>query len=81
MNTLSASQVAQRLKIDVSRVVLLCRAGRLGYSLPKSGRAWVITEEELAQYLALGPKKSGRPRKPRKLRLLRAEKDGNHVYG
>jgi hypothetical protein len=49
--------------IDNSRVLQLCRGKRLGYTLPKFGKAWVITDEEIRKYLATGPKQAGRPKK------------------
>lgn len=80
MKTFSASKTALELDIDVSRVLLLCRQKRLGYTLPKVNGAWVITEDEIKTYLALGPRKPGRPKKPKVRRLLRPEKDGNHKF-
>lgn len=80
VKTFSASKTALELDIDVSRVLLLCRQKRLGYTLPKINGAWVITDAEIAEYRRIGPKKPGRPRKPRVRRLLRPEKDGNHKF-
>lgn len=81
MKTYTATQAAIELNIDVSRVLVLCREKRLGYTLPKHNRQWVITYTEIDTYRALGPRRAGRPRKPRKLRLLRVAEDGNHVWG
>lgn len=61
MKTYTASEAAQKLNVDVSRILKLCRDQRLGYSNPKFGRAWVITDAEIARYIALGPNPSGRP--------------------
>lgn len=61
MKTFTSTETATQLGIDVSRVLQLCRAGRLGYTLPKHGKAWVITAAEIARYQSLGPRDSGRP--------------------
>jgi len=63
MKTYTTTEAASELQIDGSRVLQLCRAGRLGFTLPKFGRAWVITAHEIARYRALGPQASGRPTK------------------
>ena len=80
MKTYTALEAAIELDVDVSRILLICREGRLGYTLPKHGKAWVITQEEIDRYREIGPLKPGRPRKPRVKRLARVEADGNHKY-
>ncbi len=62
-DTLTSTQAAAELNIDVSRVLQLCRAGRLGHSRPKHGKAWVITWTEINAYRTEGPLPSGRPKK------------------
>ena len=62
MKTYTSTEAAAELTIDHSRVLQLCRAGRLGYTQPKFGQAWVITAQEIARYRSLGPKASGRPK-------------------
>lgn len=64
MKTYTASETAKELDIDQSRVLQLCRAGRLGYTHPKHGKAWVITDCEIARYRSLGPRHAGRPPNP-----------------
>jgi len=66
MKTYTTTEAAQELTLDVSRIGQLCRGGRLAYTLPKHGAAWVITEQEIARFRSLGPKKSGRPKKKAK---------------
>jgi len=79
-------ETAVELDVDVSRILLLCRRKRLGYTLPRHGRAWVITAQEIAAYREIGPIKPGPPRKPKRRpkpkpkRLARVAKDGNHEY-
>lgn len=63
MKQLTVAQAAEILKLHISRVEQLCRTGRLGYTVPRFGKSWVITEDEITQYLASGPRKAGRPRK------------------
>ncbi len=63
MKTYTATEAAIELGIDVSRVLRLCKAGRLGATHPKHGRAWVITLAEINAYNATGPLASGRPKK------------------
>lgn len=81
MKTYTTLQAAVELDIDPSRVLILCKEKRLGYTLPRHGVQWVITDEEIATYRSLGPRPPGRPRKPRKKRLLRVSEDGNHTFG
>lgn len=66
MKTYTALETAKELDIDRSRVLQLCRAGRLGVSQPKHGQAWVITAAEIARYRSVGPKPAGRPVKKKK---------------
>lgn len=80
MKTFTAVEAAIELNVDVSRILLICREGRLGYTLPKHGKAWVITEEEIEKYREIGKLKPGRKRKPRVKRLARISEDGNHEY-
>ncbi len=61
MKTYTSAEAAEELQIDVSRVLQLCRAGRMGGT--KFGKAWVITAGEIARYQSLGPRASGRPKK------------------
>lgn len=63
MKTLTTHQAAKELDIDVSRVQKLCRAGRLGYSLPRHGYDWVITPEEIESYRKAGPVTPGPKKK------------------
>lgn len=63
MKTYTATEAAAELQIDVSRVLRLCKTKRLGYTLPKFGKAWVITLAEIARYRLAGPRASGRPKK------------------
>lgn len=58
---LTASEAAAELELDVSRILQLCRQGRLGYSTAKFGKQWVITRDEIKKYREKGPKKPGRP--------------------
>ena len=58
---LTSAEAAEELGIDVSRVLQLCRAGRLGST--KHGRSWVITTAEIHRYTQAGPRPPGRPRK------------------
>lgn len=78
--TYTATETAIELNVDVSRVLFLCRQNRLGYTLPKRGTAWVITQNEIDTYRALGPRKSGPQPKPKVKRLARVNKDGKHDY-
>ncbi len=55
----TTKEAAVILKLDVSRVKQLCRAGRLG---TKNGSRWVITDEQIVEYLHAGPRKAGRPK-------------------
>lgn len=80
MKTFTAKQAAVELDVDVSRLLLICREGRLGYTLPKHGKSWVITEEEIQKYREIGPLKPGRKPKVRVKRLARIAEDGNHEY-
>jgi excisionase family DNA binding protein len=73
---LTVMEAAIELDVDTSRVQKLCRQKRLGYTHPKHGRAWVITQDEIDAYRAKGPKKPpGRPP-----RLIRIADDGTRVY-
>lgn len=58
----TASETAKILGIDVSRVLVLCRSGRLGQSTQRQGKRWIITDEEIATYRELGPRPAGRPK-------------------
>lgn len=66
---MTSAEAAAILQIDVSRVLVLCRQKRLGYTYPKDGYAWVITENEIEVYKALGPRPPGCPKKPKKEKL------------
>ncbi len=59
----SASETAKILGIDVSRVLQLCRQGRLGQSTERHGKRWVITDDEIAEFQRIGKLPSGRPPK------------------
>lgn len=63
VKTYTAHEAAAALGIDVSRVQKLCRAKRLGYTLPKHGSAWVITDAEIAWHREYGTLPAGRPKK------------------
>ena len=64
MKTYTSTEAAKELDIDISRVLQLCRSGRLGYEVPKHGKAWVITDAEIARYRSIGPRHAGRPPNP-----------------
>lgn len=55
-------EAATRLGLDVTMVRRLCRAGLLGYTNARLGRAWIITQDELATYLNGPRRRPGRPR-------------------
>lgn len=55
----SASQTAKILGIDVSRVLKLCRHGRLGRKV--DGR-WIISDHDIDEYRKRGPLPAGRPK-------------------
>ena len=61
--TLTTTEAAAALGMNLSRVLKLCRDGRLGYTLPRHGRSWMITSEELAWHREYGALPPGRPRK------------------
>lgn len=63
MKTYTASEAAKELDLCESRIKLLCKLKRLGYTKPRHGRAWVITQEEIDQYRSIGPLPPGRPEK------------------
>lgn len=63
MKTYTTSEAAADIGITRSRVLQLCLDGRLGYTLPRHGRAWQITEDEIAKYMLIGDLPSGRPAK------------------
>lgn len=64
MKIYTSGEAAAELGLDVSRILQLCRSGRLGYTQPKHGSAWVITASEIARYRSVGPLPAGRPKKP-----------------
>jgi excisionase family DNA binding protein len=55
-------EAATMLGLDVTMVRRLCRAGRLGYTNARLGRAWIITRSEIATYLNGPRRRPGRPR-------------------
>ena len=57
MRLFTAEQAAEYLGVTANRVRQFCRAGRLG---TKSGRDWVITEDELEAFAKL-PRPAGKP--------------------
>lgn len=69
--TYTAQEVAEILGLDDSRIRQLCRKKRLGYTLPKNGLGWVITDYEIRNYCERGPLKPGRKKKPRRSKLTR----------
>lgn len=69
--TYTSVEAAVELNVDTSRILYLCRQKRLGYTIPKHGSAWVITQNEIDIYRAIGPKRPGRPKKPKPFRLYR----------
>jgi excisionase family DNA binding protein len=77
VKTYTSTEAAVVLDVDVSRVLTLCREKRLGYTKPRHGRAWVITQTELDNFKRLKP---GRKKKPRKKRLVRIDENGNHEW-
>ena len=58
----TSSQAAEILNLDPSRILQLCRAKRLGYSTLKHGRAWIITDTEIAEFQRIGALSAGRPK-------------------
>jgi excisionase family DNA binding protein len=63
MKTYTVTETAKLLQLDASRVLQICKDGRLGHTVPRHGRAWVITQDEIDRFIALGPRKAGRPPK------------------
>jgi hypothetical protein len=59
----TSRQAAEILKLDPSRILQLCRSKRLGYSTEKHGKAWVITDVEIAEFQRIGALSAGRPKK------------------
>lgn len=57
----SIADACVKLDLDESTVKYMCRNRRLGYTFQKIGRAWVITDEEIASLKAAGPRPPGRP--------------------
>jgi hypothetical protein len=57
----TVAQTALILLVDESFVRRLCRQNRLGYTIPREGRAWKITDAEIQQYRTDGPRRVGRP--------------------
>ena len=57
----TVAQTALILLVDESFVRRLCRQNRLGYTIPREGRAWKITDGEIAKYQEDGPRPVGRP--------------------
>lgn len=61
---MTPNEAAKALDRSLSRIHKLCKDGRLGYSTPKYlGRYWVITQEEIDAFKAVGPLPAGRPEK------------------
>lgn len=60
---MTPKQAAEELELSLSRIHKLCQAKRLGYTEPKHGGSWVITEHEIARFRTVGPKRPGRPKK------------------
>lgn len=58
----SVADACVKLDLDESTVKALCRNRRLGYTFPKVGRAWIITDEEIAEFKRIGPLAGGRPK-------------------
>lgn len=59
---LTSAGAARALGLSEPRILKLCREGRLGYTLPKFGKQWVITSEEVEKYRKTGPLRAGRPK-------------------
>ena len=57
MKLYTCLEAAAILGVNDTRVRVLCRSGRLGR---KHGRAWLITEQDLKRYRAVGPMKPGK---------------------
>jgi len=69
-----SEEVAQEVMVEIWRTATRFDATR------GSGKAWVITQEEIDKFREIGALKPGRPRKPRVKRLARIAEDGNHDY-
>lgn len=82
MKTYTTIEAAVELNVDLSLIQRLCKQGRLGYTMPRHGRAWVITEEEIEKHRTSGRRKSGRPRlRPLpEPRLSQINPNGKHDY-
>ena len=65
--TYTANEAAEELDLTISRIHQFCTAGRLGYTLPKHGRAWVITAHEIARFRSIGELPAGRPKRKQSL--------------
>ena len=57
MESYTCLEAAEALGVTDRRVRVLCRTGRLGR---KHGRAWLIYDDDLKQYLDAGPMKPGK---------------------
>ncbi|MCX7425131.1 MAG: helix-turn-helix domain-containing protein [Planctomycetia bacterium] len=60
MRYLTTTEVAAKLRLDPSRVRLLCKLGRI--ETIKVGNTYAISEEELTRFAAIA-RAPGRPRK------------------
>jgi excisionase family DNA binding protein len=63
----TVQEAAMVLGVDSSLIARLCRQRRLGFTIPRHGRAWVITAQELADYSLNGRKRAGRRAKQREV--------------
>lgn len=57
----SVQKTALILLLDESYVRRLCRQKRLGYTIPREGRKWKITDAEIESYRQADPLPVGRP--------------------
>ena len=60
MRYLTTTEAASVLRVDPSRVRMLCKSGRI--ETIKIGNTYAIAEQELKRFAAL-PRRAGRPRR------------------
>lgn len=60
---MTVTEAAVMLNVSRERIQTLCAQGRLGYTVPRHGKAWVITKKEIEDYKAAGPRPAGRPKR------------------
>lgn len=52
---MTVAEAAAALDLSTSRILKLCKAGRLGQSTARHGRAWTITAKEITAFRKIGP--------------------------